>query len=149
MELEDGYDSIIGERGYDLSGGQRQRIAIARTLLVNPKILVLDDATSAIDVHVEDLIHQALSTLLNDRTTVVIAHRLSTISLADRVCLLEGGKVVATGTHVELMQTEPRYTEVLAHIAEDEERRLAAASASAAAAAAATEPDVATDGEVG
>ncbi|HUP85228.1 MAG TPA: ABC transporter ATP-binding protein [Acidimicrobiales bacterium] len=129
MDLEDGYDSIIGERGYDLSGGQRQRIAIARTLLVNPKILVLDDATSAIDVHVEDLIHQALSTLLTGRTTVVIAHRLSTISLADRVCLLEGGKVVATGTHVELMRTEPRYTEVLAHIVEDDERRAAAAAA--------------------
>jgi ATP-binding cassette subfamily B protein len=131
MELKDGYDSIIGERGYDLSGGQRQRIAIARTLLVNPRILVLDDATSAIDVHVEDLIHQALSSLLKTRTTVVIAHRLSTISLADRVCLLEGGRVVATGTHAELMRTEPRYTEVLAHIAEDEERRLAAAAAAA------------------
>ncbi|MDQ3106316.1 MAG: ABC transporter ATP-binding protein/permease [Actinomycetota bacterium] len=121
VQLKDGYDSVIGERGYDLSGGQRQRIAIARTLLVNPKILVLDDATSAIDVHIEDLIHQALSHLLQSRTTLVIAHRLSTISLADRVCLLEGGRVVATGTHVELMQTEPRYTEVLAHIAEAEE----------------------------
>lgn len=126
-DLKNGYESIIGERGYDLSGGQRQRIAIARTLLVNPRILVLDDATSAIDVHVEDLIHQALSTLLKTRTTVVIAHRLSTISLADRVCLLEGGQVVATGTHVELMADEPRYTEVLAHIAEAEaEAELAA-----------------------
>ncbi len=121
VQLKNGYDSVIGERGYDLSGGQRQRIAIARTLLVNPKILVLDDATSAIDVHIEDLIHQALSHLLQSRTTLVIAHRLSTISLADRVCLLEGGRVVATGTHVELMQTEPRYTEVLAHIADAEE----------------------------
>jgi ATP-binding cassette subfamily B protein len=117
VQLADGYDSIIGERGYDLSGGQRQRIAIARTLLVNPRILVLDDATSAIDVHVEDLIHQALTRLLQQRTTLVIAHRLSTISLADRVCLLEGGKVVATGTHAELMQREPRYAEVLAHLA--------------------------------
>ena len=120
VQLADGYDSVIGERGYDLSGGQRQRIAIARTLLVNPRILVLDDATSAIDVHVEDLIHQALSKLLEQRTTLVIAHRLSTISLADRVCLLEGGRVVATGTHVELMRTEPRYAEVLAHLAEEE-----------------------------
>ena len=120
VALKDGYDSVIGERGYDLSGGQRQRIAIARTLLVNPKILVLDDATSAIDVHIEDLIHQALHRLLQHRTTLVIAHRLSTISLADRVCLLEGGRVVATGTHAELMRTEPRYTEVLAHL-EDEE----------------------------
>jgi ATP-binding cassette, subfamily B, bacterial len=119
VDLKDGYDSVIGERGYDLSGGQRQRIAIARTLLVNPKILVLDDATSAIDVHVEDLIHQALDLLLQERTTLVIAHRLSTISLADRVCLLEGGKVVATGTHAELMRTEPRYAEVLAHLEEE------------------------------
>ncbi len=121
VELADGYDSVIGERGYDLSGGQRQRIAIARTLLVNPKILVLDDATSAIDVKVEDLIHQALTNLLHSRTTLVIAHRLSTISLADRVCLLEDGKVVATGTHAQLMRSEPRYAEVLAHIAEEEE----------------------------
>jgi ATP-binding cassette, subfamily B, bacterial len=120
VALKDGYDSVIGERGYDLSGGQRQRIAIARTLLVNPKILVLDDATSAIDVHIEDLIHQALHRLLEHRTTLVIAHRLSTISLADRVCLLEGGKVVATGTHAELMQNEPRYAEVLAHLADEE-----------------------------
>jgi ATP-binding cassette subfamily B protein len=82
-------------------------------------MLVLDDATSAIDVKVEDQIHQALSTLLATRTTLVIAHRLSTISLADRVCLLEGGKVVATGTHAELMATEPRYTEVLAHLEEE------------------------------
>jgi ATP-binding cassette subfamily B protein len=115
MELPDGYDSVIGERGYTLSGGQRQRIAIARTLLVNPRLLVLDDATSAIDVQIENEIHAALETLLADRTTIVIAHRLSTISLADRVVLVEGGRVVATGTHHELMATEPRYAEVLAH----------------------------------
>ena len=130
-KLADGYESIIGERGYDLSGGQRQRIAIARTLLVNPRILVLDDATSAIDVRVEDLIHQALSGLMKTRTTVVIAHRLSTISLADRVCLLEGGKVVATGTHAELMRTEPRYAEVLAHMDEDAAKAEADADAAA------------------
>jgi ATP-binding cassette subfamily B protein len=115
MDLPDGYDSVIGERGYTLSGGQRQRIAIARTLLVNPRLLVLDDATSAIDVQVENEIHAALETLLTDRTTIVIAHRLSTISLADRVVLIEGGAVVATGTHAELMATEPRYAQVLAH----------------------------------
>ena len=130
-KLEDGYDSVIGERGYDLSGGQRQRIAIARTLLVNPRILVLDDATSAIDVKVEDLIHQALSTLMKSRTTLVIAHRLSTISLADRVCLIEGGKVVATGTHADLMRTEPRYAEVLAHMDEDQAKAEADADAEA------------------
>ena len=101
-DLPDGYDTVIGERGYDLSGGQRQRIAIARTLLANPPILVLDDATSAVDVQVEEHIHDALRALLSGRTTLVIAHRLSTISLADRVVLLEGGRVVADGTHVEL-----------------------------------------------
>lgn len=119
-KLEEGYDAVLGERGYDLSGGQRQRIAIARTLLVNPRILVLDDATSAIDVKIEDQIHQALSRLMVGRTTIVIAHRLSTISLADRVCLLENGSIAATGTHAELMRTESRYAEVLARIADSE-----------------------------
>jgi ATP-binding cassette subfamily B protein len=109
-----GYDTIIGERGYDLSGGQRQRIAIARTLLANPPMLVLDDATSAVDVQVEERIHGALRNLLEGRTTLVIAHRLSTINLADRVVLVEGGRVVADGTHAHLMATEPRYVEVLA-----------------------------------
>lgn len=118
-DLPDGYDSIIGERGYTLSGGQRQRIAIARTLLVNPRFLVLDDATSAIDVQIEEQIHDALETLLESRTTIVIAHRLSTIALADRVVLLEGGRVVASGTHHELMAREPRYAEVLAHTEDD------------------------------
>ncbi|MBA3303055.1 MAG: ABC transporter ATP-binding protein, partial [Acidimicrobiia bacterium] len=118
-DLPEGYDTLVGERGYTLSGGQRQRIAIARTLLVNPRVLVLDDATSAIDVQVEDLIHVALRTLLQERTTLVIAHRLSTIQLADRVVLLEDGAVVADGTHHGLMATEPRYAEVLAHLATD------------------------------
>jgi ATP-binding cassette subfamily B protein len=112
--LPDGYDTVIGERGYTLSGGQRQRIAIARTLLLNPPILVLDDATSAIDVGVEQQIHGALRTLMRGRTTLIIAHRLSTISLADRVLLLSGGAVVGDGTHEELLATEPRYAEVLA-----------------------------------
>lgn len=120
-DLPEGYDSIIGERGYTLSGGQRQRLAIARTLLINPRILVLDDATSAIDVQVEAEIHRTLETLMKDRTTIVIAHRLSTIQLADRVVLVEGGEVVASGTHAELMLTEPRYVEVLAQAEEEEE----------------------------
>jgi ATP-binding cassette subfamily B protein len=97
-----------------VSGGQRQRIAIARTLLVNPPILILDDATSAIDVHVEAEIHEALETLLEHRTTLVIAHRISTIALAKRVILLEEGRVVAEGTHEELLATVPLYAEVLA-----------------------------------
>ncbi len=113
-ELPEGYDTVVGERGYTLSGGQRQRIAIARTLLVNPPMLVLDDATSAIDVQVEQEIHAALRQLLGGRTTVVIAHRLSTISLADRVVLLERGRAVAQGTHAELLATTPLYAEVLA-----------------------------------
>jgi ATP-binding cassette subfamily B protein len=117
--LEDGYDTLVGERGYTLSGGQRQRIAIARALLVDPAILVLDDATSAIDVKIEQQIHDALDTLMEGRTTLVIAHRLSTISLADRVLLLEDGHVVADGTHIELMATEPRYVAVLANVEDD------------------------------
>jgi len=153
MGLPDGYDSVIGERGYTLSGGQRQRIAIARTLLVNPRLLVLDDATSAIDVQVESRIHLALATLLAHRSTIVIAHRLSTISLADRVALLEGGRVVATGTHAELMATDPRYAEVLArtddddHAADDRraEERLLVAAVAAEAADAAVEAEAARE----
>jgi ATP-binding cassette subfamily B protein len=117
--LPAGYDTVIGERGYTLSGGQRQRIAIARTLLVNPRVLVLDDATSAIDVEVERRIHAALEQLLHGRTTLLVAHRLSTIALADRVVLLDGGRIVADGTHEQLLRTVPLYAEVLAHTVED------------------------------
>jgi ATP-binding cassette, subfamily B, bacterial len=115
-KLPQGYDTVVGERGYTLSGGQRQRIAIARTLLVNPPILILDDATSAIDVHIEQSIHEALHELLAKRTTLIIAHRLSTIALADRVALLRDGTVVATGTHESLMASNDEYRSVLAAI---------------------------------
>ena len=118
-KLPEGFDTMVGERGYTLSGGQRQRIAIARTLLVNPRILILDDATSAIDVQVEHEIHGALKTLMEGRTTLIIAHRLSTISLADRVLLLQDGRIAADGTHVELMATVPAYAEVLARAEEE------------------------------
>ncbi|HUC35675.1 MAG TPA: ABC transporter ATP-binding protein [Acidimicrobiales bacterium] len=118
-ELPEGYDTVVGERGYTLSGGQRQRISIARTLLENPPILVLDDATSAIDVQVEQQIHDALRVLMEGRTTLVVAHRLSTISLADRVVLLEGGRIVADGTHAELLETTPHYGEVLAQVEQE------------------------------
>ncbi len=118
--LADGYDTVVGERGYTLSGGQRQRIAIARTLLVNPPIMVLDDATSAIDVQVEQTIHAGLRVQMEGRTTIIIAHRLSTISLADRVVLLDSHRVVADGTHAELLATTPLYAEVLAQAAEFE-----------------------------
>ncbi len=121
-KLPDAYDTVVGERGYTLSGGQRQRLALARTLLVNPRLLVLDDATSAVDVGVEAAIHTALEGRLEGRTTIVIAHRLSTISLADRVVLLEDGRVAASGTHAELMEHEPRYADVLARSREIEER---------------------------
>ena len=118
-KLPEGFDTMVGERGYTLSGGQRQRIAIARTLLVNPRILILDDATSAIDVQVEHEIHGALKTLMEGRTTLIIAHRLSTISLADRVVLLQDGAIAADGTHTELMATVPAYAEVLARAEEE------------------------------
>ncbi len=134
--LPDGYRTLVGERGYTLSGGQRQRLAIARTLLVNPKVLILDDATSAIDVRIEEQIHHALSELMADRTTIVIAHRLSTINLAKRVALLDGGRIVAQGTHADLMRDEPRYAAVLAHLEEDQAARAAARDARAAVQAA-------------
>lgn len=113
-DMEAGYDTVVGERGYTLSGGQRQRIGIARALLLNPPILVLDDATSAIDVKIEAEIHAALEQLMDDRTTILIAHRLSTISLAERVVFLDGGRIAATGTHDELLRAVPKYREVLA-----------------------------------
>jgi ATP-binding cassette subfamily B protein len=121
-ELAQGYDTVVGERGYTLSGGQRQRVAIARTLLRNPPILVLDDATSAVDVEVELEIHDALRVLMRGRTTLVVAHRLSTIGLADRVLLLDGGRIVAQGTHTELLQTSSLYVEVLAQVQEEERK---------------------------
>jgi ATP-binding cassette subfamily B protein len=122
-QLPEGYETVIGERGYTLSGGQRQRVALARALLLDPRILVLDDATSAIDVHIEQLIHANLRQYLGRRTTLVVAHRLSTISLADRVALMDGGRVVAQGTHAELVAREPRYVEVLAQVEADEQKR--------------------------
>jgi ATP-binding cassette subfamily B protein len=121
VRLPEGYETIVGERGYTLSGGQRQRIAIARTLLLNPPILILDDATSAIDVHVESGIYEALRGLLKQRTTIVIAHRISTIALASRVLVLDEGRIIANGTHEELLESEPLYSEILAQTTSGEE----------------------------
>ena len=122
-ELSSGYDTVVGERGFTLSGGQRQRVAIARTLLADPAVLVLDDATSAVDVRVEAEIHEAIERLAEQRTTIVIAHRLSTIALADRVALIEGGRVLAFDTHERLLAEVPHYREVLAStdVLDDEE----------------------------
>jgi ATP-binding cassette subfamily B protein len=112
-ELPDGYETRIGERGLTLSGGQRQRIAIARALLANPRILVLDDATSSVDASTEQEIKQALAEVMEGRTTLVIAHRLSTIALADEIIVLERGRVVAQGTHEELLAHEGLYREIV------------------------------------
>jgi ATP-binding cassette, subfamily B, bacterial len=113
-ELEEGYDTLIGERGYSLSGGQRQRIAIARAILADPRVLILDDATSSVDPTKEHEIRDALTEVMRGRTTIVIAHRPATIALADRVVLLAEGRVVADGTHEHLLETSPEYREVLA-----------------------------------
>ena len=110
--LPDGYDTRVGERGLTLSGGQRQRIAIARALLADPRILVLDDATSSVDASTEQAIKEALREVMAGRTTFVIAHRLSTIALADEIVVLEGGRIAARGTHAELLERSELYAEI-------------------------------------
>jgi ATP-binding cassette subfamily B protein len=110
--LPDGYDTRVGERGLTVSGGQRQRLAIARTIIKDPRVLVLDDATSSVDATTEAEIKSALRELMRDRTTFVVAHRLSTISLADEIVVLEDGAVAARGTHDELLETSPLYREI-------------------------------------
>jgi ATP-binding cassette, subfamily B, bacterial len=109
MELDDGYDTTVGERGYKLSGGEKQRIAIARVILKNPRILILDEATSALDTHSERLIQAALEPLMKDRTTLAIAHRLSTILAADVILVVDKGEIVERGTHDELMEMNGLY----------------------------------------
>ncbi len=112
--LPEGYDTVLGERGFSLSGGQRQRIAIARAVLADPRVLVLDDATSAVDPSKEHEIRSAMGVVMRDRTTIVIAHRPGTVAMADRVILVDGGRVAASGTHAELLESNARYREVLA-----------------------------------
>ena len=127
-ELPDGYDTEIGERGYSLSGGQRQRIAIARAILADPRVLILDDATSAVDPSKEHEIRAALEEVMTGRTTIVIAHRPATIALAERVVLVDDGRIVADGTHDELLARDERYREVLASAAAREEQARHAAA---------------------
>ena len=113
-ELPHGYQTILGERGYSLSGGQRQRIAIARAIVSDPRVLVLDDATSAVDPSKEHEIREAMATVMKGRTTIVIAHRPGTIALADTVILLDEGRAIAVGTHEGLLAENERYRQVLA-----------------------------------
>ena len=112
MSFPDGYDTHVGERGTTLSGGQKQRVAIARALLLNPRILILDDSTSSVDVATESHIQEALETLMKGRTSFVIAQRISTVMNADRILVLEKGEVVAQGRHTQLMEEEPIYAEI-------------------------------------
>jgi ATP-binding cassette subfamily B protein len=120
MDLPDGYDTVVGERGHSLSGGQRQRVAMARAVLRDPRVLILDDATSSVDAIVEAEMLAALERVMAGRTTVIIAHRTSTLALVDRVVFLDDGEIAAVGTHDELVRTVPRYAEVLA---QEEARR--------------------------
>jgi ABC-type multidrug transport system fused ATPase/permease subunit len=113
--LPNGYETVIGERGITLSGGQRQRIAIARAIVTNPRILILDDATASVDATTEAKIRLGLREAMKGRTTLIIAHRLSTISLADEIVVLDHGRVVARGTQAELAETSPVYREIREH----------------------------------
>jgi ATP-binding cassette subfamily B protein len=115
LELPQGYETIVGERGITLSGGQRQRIAIARALLIDPRILVLDDATASVDATTEARIRAGLREVMRDRTTIIIAHRLSTIALADEIVVLERGGVAARGTQAELLEESPLFREIHEH----------------------------------
>jgi len=114
-ELPHGYDTVIGERGITLSGGQRQRLAIARALVIDPRILILDDATASVDATTEARIRAGLAEAMRGRTTIIIAHRLSTIALADEIVVLERGSVAARGTQSELLETSAVFREIHEH----------------------------------
>jgi ABC-type multidrug transport system fused ATPase/permease subunit len=114
-ELPQGYETVIGERGITLSGGQRQRLAIARALVIDPRVLILDDATASVDATTEARIRTGLAEAMRGRTTIIIAHRLSTIALADEVVVLEHGRIAARGTQAELLETSPVFQEIHEH----------------------------------
>jgi ATP-binding cassette subfamily B protein len=120
--LPAGVDTVIGEEGLSLSGGQRQRLALARAVAARPAVLVLDDPLSALDVDTEALVEDALREVLADTTALIVAHRPSTVTLADRVALLEEGRVTAVGTHSELLRTSEHYRHVISSL-EDEQQR--------------------------
>jgi subfamily B ATP-binding cassette protein MsbA len=122
-QFEKGLETVIGERGVKLSGGQRQRVAIARAILADPRILILDEATSSLDSESEAMIQEGLDALMRGRTTFVIAHRLSTIRRADQILVLEHGLIVERGTHAELLQHQGRYFELYTKQAGLEENR--------------------------
>lgn len=113
--LPDGYETVIGERGITLSGGQRQRLAIARALAVDPRVLILDDATASVDASTEARIRLGLREAMRSRTTLIIAHRLSTIALADEIVVLDDGRIAARGTHEELLEESTVYRDIYEH----------------------------------
>jgi ATP-binding cassette subfamily B protein len=115
LELPQGYDTVVGERGITLSGGQRQRLAIARALLIDPRILILDDATASVDATTEARIRAGLREVMRDRTTFIIAHRLSTIALADEIVVLERGRIAARGTQADLLEESALFREIHEH----------------------------------
>ena len=113
MQLEKNYDTIIGDRGHKLSGGERQRLTIARAVLKNPPILILDEATSSLDSASEKLVQDALHKLMQNRTSIVIAHRLSTIQAADKILVLKDGEILEQGTHESLLKSKTMYKKLV------------------------------------
>jgi len=131
LSFPQGYDTLVGEKGVTLSGGQRQRVAIARTLLKNPRILVMDDATSSVDTDTEMQIEAALEHLMENRTTFVIAHRIQTVMRADWILVLDRGRIVQQGVHADLIQEGGLYREIYqiqARIEEEVEKEVALAA---------------------